>query len=162
MRLEDEEIVDFLQNDDESAPLYAGEVLNDVTQQMNRTQQMTINTELIILIDTENYNDTDEDNDPDIRLENDEYESENNKNESKGQFTNFKSLYLRFLKFTEQVELKNFIEIGAKNQFDDVECNLENLEMVLRRLSLKERKKPANPAATNCQLTINDFFAERK
>jgi hypothetical protein len=85
------------------------------------------------------------------------YFAENNKKEIEGKFYKLKSLYLNFLKVKEQVEYKNFIAIGVGEDYDDVECNLENLEMVLRRLSLKEKRK----LEKNCQLTIIDFFPQQ-
>ena len=141
LNLSIEEIDEYLHNDDETSLLYTEEVLNDVDELLQH-----LNNNKLLLECTEDDEDNIDVGQP-VELENN--------------FDGFQALYKNFLQIKQQINLQNFVNIGADDKYDNFSCAFENIDQIFRQLSRIEHKKKEE-CCPKVQLTLHDYFFRKK
>ena len=64
--------------------------------------------------------------------------------ELENNFEGFQALYKNFLQSKQQINLQNFVNIGADDKYDNFSCAFENIDQIFRQLSRIEHQKKRN------------------
>ena len=76
-------------------------------------------------------------------------------------YEGFQAFYENFLHITQQINLQNFVTIGAEDKYDNVSCAFEIIDHIFRELSHIEYQaiKEHRPKV---QLILHDCFSCQK
>ena len=76
-------------------------------------------------------------------------------------YEGFQAFYKNYLQIKQQINLQNFVTIGAEDKYDNISCAFETIDHIFRQLSCIEyqAKKECRPKV---QLILHDCFSRQK